>query len=563
MTVEREYTLEGLRPVPNRMDLTFTRFYAMARKYPRNTAVVFLGLRISYAELAGMIDRFASALANLGVGPGHKVMLYLGNCPQWLIANFAIQRVGAAVVPVSPIYTSHELEYLLKDSGTTTVICQDTNFGYVHEASKVSPVQNVIVTNLTELLPLWKVWLGHLLDRIPKGSVPKGLHIHHFKALMDQAKNPPPCVDIDPWNDLAHIMYTGGTTGFPKGVPGNHATEVGYIGDLTATILADNVREGADSVIMVNPLYHIMAKGFSIGVALNQGATLILMPMPHVDAILREIERHKVRWLLGVPTLYRMILESDRADQYKLDSLAYCYCGGDVLPNEVFARWKERTGAEIRQVYGATEVGHVAYTRPDAVPKPDVIGHPLPSYRCRITDPVTGEAVGQGEVGELWVTSDFNLKCYWNKPEETERSFVRVGEEIYYKMGDFVTMDPDGQLRFVERTADVIKHKGYRVSASEIEAVLQDHPAVIGACAVGIEDAAVGERIKAIVVLKHDAKGVSGNDLKRWCKDRLASYKVPQYIEFRDMLPKSKVGKLLRRSIRDEERRKMSGGKKE
>jgi len=559
MTVEREYTLDGLKPDPARSELTFTRFYEMAETYPTHTALHFLGLRLSYKELASMIDRFAAALAGLGVTKGHRVMLYLGNCPQWIIANFAVQRLGAAVVPVSPIYTAHELEYLLTDSGATTVICQDTNFGYVHEASKVATVNEIIVTNLLDLLPRWKVWLGHLLNRIPTGSVPKGLHIHHFKTLLDQSREAPPCVDIDPWTDITHIMYTGGTTGFPKGVPSNHATEVGYIRDLEETILKGNVRAGGDTVLMVNPLYHIMAKGFSIGVGLNQGATVILMPLPHVDAILRAIERYKVRWILGVPTLYRMILENDRVDQYRIDSVTYCYCGGDVLPAEVFARWKERTGAEIRQVYGATEVGHVAYTRPDCAPRPDVIGHPLPSYRCRITDPNTGEEVPRGEVGELWVTSDFNLKCYWNKPDETEKSFVRVGDEIYYRMGDFVTMDADGQLRFVERTADVIKHKGYRVSASEIEAVLQDHPAVIGACAVGIEDDAVGERIKAIVVLKHDAKGVSGNDLRRWCKERLASYKVPQYIEFRDMLPKSKVGKLLRRAIREEERRKTEG----
>jgi long-chain acyl-CoA synthetase len=232
-----------------------------------------------------------------------------------------------------------------------------------------------------------------------------------------------------------------------------------------------------------------------------------------------------------------------------------------VLPAEVFNRWRELTGSPIYQVYGSTEVGHVAYTRPDVEPKNDVIGHILPSFRSRITDPETMKEVITGEVGELWVTADYNIKSYWNKPEETELSFVEVDGEIYYRMGDFVAADDSGQIRFMERTADIIKHKGYRVSASEVEAVLQDHPTVIGACAIGIEDDKVGERIKAIVVLKHDAKGVSGNDLRKWCKERLAPYKIPQYIEFRDMLPKSKVGKLLRRSIRDEERRKTVNNK--
>jgi long-chain acyl-CoA synthetase len=474
-----------------------------------------------------------------------------------VIANFAVQRLGAVVVPVSPIYTAHELEYLVDDAGVATVICQDTNFGYVHEVHQRTPLERIIVTTLTEMLPLWKTTLGHLLDKIPRGTVARGEHIYRFGDLLKSATSAPPEVEIDPWRDLAYIMYTGGTTGHPKGVPGNHMTEVGYSQDIMDEVLAPYIREGEDRLLMVNPLYHIMAKGFLIAAGLNYGNTTVLMPIPHVDALLKSIERHEVRWLLGVPTLYRMILESDRVDQYRLDSLRYCYCGGDVLPGEVFNRWRERTGAPIYQVYGSTEVGHVAFARPGAEPQPSVIGKPLRSYDCLVVDPATLEPVLRGEVGELLVTADFNIKSYWNKPEETERSYVEIDDRIYYHMGDFVTLTKDGEIQFMERTADIIKYKGYRVSASEVEAVLQDHATVIGACVVGIADAAVGERIKAIVVLKHDAKGISGNELRKWCKERLAPYKMPHYIEFRDMLPKSKVGKLLRREIRDEERRKV------
>ncbi len=558
---EKKYTLEGLKPDCHNTELTFTRFFEMADAYPDAVAISYLGLKITYKTLAADINRFAAALSGLGVGHGDRVMIYLANCPQWLIANFAIQKLGAAVVPVSPIYTAHELEYLVQDAGVEIVICQDTNFGYVHEVLNTTCLEQIIVTTLTEMLPAWKIWLGHLLDKIPKGTVPTGLHIHPFSTLMKNAPAHPPEVEIDPYNDLAYIMYTGGTTGFPKGVAGNHATEVGYIRDVMNEVLEGNIKEGGDSFLLINPLYHIMAKGMAIAAGLNYGSKIVLMPMPHIDALLREIERHKVRWFLGVPALYRMVLENDRVDQYDLTSLTYCYCGGDVLPSAVFDRWRELTGSPIYQVYGSTEVGHVAYTRPSVEPKHDVIGHILPSFRARITDPVTLEPVKVGEVGELWITSDFNIKSYWNKPDETALSYVEADGEIYYRMGDFVAEDETGQIRFMERTADVIKYKGYRISASEIEAVLQDHPTVIGACAVGIEDEAVGERIKAIVVLKHDARGVSGGDLRRWCKERLAPYKVPQYIEFRDMLPKSKVGKLLRRSIRDEERRKVADSK--
>jgi len=558
--MEEKYTLEGLRPDPAKNELTFTRLYAMAARYPERPALVFLGTRITFRALTAAIDRCAAALAGIGVGHGDRVMIYLANCPQWVIANFAIQRLGAAVVPVSPIYTAHELEYLIQDAGVETVLCQDTNFGYVQEVLGKTCLKQIIVTNIATTLPRWKRWLGHALDVIPTGNVPTGLHIHRWSALMRKGPAHPPVVEIDPWRDLAYIMYTGGTTGFPKGVPGNHATEVGYIRDVMDQVLAGQVEEGRDRVLLINPLYHIMAKGFLIAAGLNTGSTTVLLPLPHVDALLREIERHKVRWFLGVPALYRMILENDRIDQYDLSSLTYCYCGGDVLPDQVFQRWRELTGSPIYQVYGSTEVGHVAYTLPTMEPKPDVIGNPLRSYRIRIADAETGEPVPRGEVGELWVTADFNLKCYWNKPEETAAAYVKVGDEIYYRMGDFVAEDETGQIRFMERTADIIKYKGYRISASEVEAALLDHPTIMGACAVGLVDPAVGERIKAIVVLKHDAKGVSGDDLRKWCKERLAPYKVPHYIEFRDMLPKSKVGKLLRRTIRDEERRKAGGG---
>ena len=285
------------------------------------------------------------------------------------------------------------------------------------------------------------------------------------------------------------------------------------------------------------------------------------MPAPQIDAVLETIERYKARWFLGVPALYRMILENDRLDRYDLGSLTYCYCGGDVLPLEVFNRWKERFGIPIYQVYGSTEAGHVTYSRIDGHPSPTTIGHPLKSRECIVVNPETLETVPPGESGELLVTSSYTLKEYWNKPEETRQSYVELQGKTYYRMGDFVSQEEDGQLVYVERSADIIKHKAYRVSASEVEAVLQDHPTVIGACVVGIPDVKVGERIKAIVVLKEDARGVGGADLIKWCRERLAPYKVPGYIEFRDMLPKSKVGKLLRREIRDEERWRMDKDK--
>jgi long-chain acyl-CoA synthetase len=545
-----------------REEYTFSRFDAICEKVPNNTALYYLGERFSYRRLQTLIDRFAAGLVEIGIRRQDRVMVYIPNCPQWIIANFAINKIGAVMVPVSPIYTASEIGYMVEDADIKAVICLDTNFVYVREVMKKTRLESVIVTHFVELIPLWKQVVGMLFDKVPRGKIEKGKKVYSFLDLIKNGEAKPPKVDIDPWKDLAYIMYTGGTTGFPKGVPGNHMGEVSYIQDIMEDVIDGHMTEGKETVLMVNPLFHIMAKGFTIAFGFNFGNTVVLMPSPEVDATLKAIERYHVGWVLGVPALYRMFLENDRIDQYDLSSLKYCYCGGDVLPAEVFKSWREKYNVPIYQVYGSTEVGHITYSLLDGEPKPTVVGTPLQSRKCVIADQESLALVYPGEIGELLVTSPFTVKSYWKKPEETERCFIPMNGDTYYRMGDFMRADEKGDLEFVERTADTIKYKAYRVSASEIEAVLQDHPTVIGSCVVGIPDPRVGERIKAIVVLKEDARGVGSADLTRWCRDRLASYKIPHYIEFRDMLPKSKVGKLLRREIRDEEKRKLQKEKR-
>jgi long-chain acyl-CoA synthetase len=537
-------------------ELTFTRFDHMSERYPDRTAVLYLGKRFSYSELRELSERLAGSLVDMGVSKGDRVMLYISNCIQWVIAFLGIQRIGAVVVPVAPIYTSYEIEYMVKDSGTETIICLDTNFCYVKEVFANTGLKRAIITNLADLVPFWKRYLGILFDKIPHGKVDRDSRVHSFKSLLKHAPLKSR-VEMDPRKDLSYILYTGGTTGFPKGVPGNHIGMTSYVNDVTEDVAGDRLKEGEDVYIAINPLFHIMALGLFMAVGLNKGNMTALMPVPQVDAILETIQRYRVRWILGVPALYRMVLENDRFDQYDLSSLTYCYCGGDVLPIEVFNRWKEQVGVPIYQVYGSTEAGHVTYSRIDGNPRANTIGLALKSRECIVVDPETLKTVSPGESGELLVTSPYTVKEYWHKPEETIYSYVELDGKVYYRMSDFVLQDEDGQLVYVERSADIIKHKAYRVSASEIEAVLQDHPTVIGACVIGVPDPKVGERIKAIVVLKEDARGVGGSELTKWCRDRLAPYKIPQYIEFRDMLPKSKVGKLLRREVRDEERRRI------
>ena len=465
-------------------------------------------------------------------------------------------KAGATPVPISPIYTPYEIEYLINDSGAETVLCLDTNVGYVKEVFPKTCLKRIIVTNYVDLLPWWKWAVGTLFNRIPHGVVEKGEEVYFFKDLIAKYPPRPPKVDIDPRADLSRLLFTGGTTGFPKGVPTNHTAVVSFVREFSEFTESNVGHGGADRLIMIAPLFHEMAQGVTLAWGLTRGNPVVLMPIPDLDAILDTIQRYKTTLFLGVPTLYRMILEHDRVELYDCSSLKICICGADKLPGEVGVRWKDLFHVPISQCYGATEVGFTTAPHFDREAHPSSIGVPLPSREVMVVDPDTLEPVPNNQVGELLVRCEYTFKHYWNKPEETASSFVKVNGRVFYRMNDFVIRADDGHLYFVDRGADIIKYKGYRVSASEIETVLQDHEAVVAACAVGVPDAKTGERIKAIVVLKEDARGVSSSELLTWCRKRLAAYKVPRYIEFRDMLPKSKVGKLLRREIRDEERRK-------
>jgi long-chain acyl-CoA synthetase len=541
-------------------ELIGTCFERSCEKWPENPALVYLGETFSYKRLRELISRFATALHHLGVKDNDRVMLYIPNCPQFLVAYFAAQRIGAIPAPVSPIYTSHEIEYMINDSDTETIVCQDTNLGYVREIFPKTSLKRVIVVNLAELLPWWKRAIGSLFDKVPHGTVNQDRGVYFFKGLIREYPPQPPEVQINPREHLAYILYTGGTTGSPKGVPNAHAAMVSAI-DGYRKATEGYVREGEDRLIIVNPLFHVMAQQTIMALGLGRGNLTVLMPTPQIDAVLEAIQRYRITLFVGVPALYRMILENDRLGFYDLSSLRYCTSGGDVLPLEVFNRWKELCGLPVRQDYGCTEQGLTILSPWDRDPMPGALGFPIPSKELKIVHPDTLEPVPVDTPGELLVTSDFQMKGYWNKPEETASSFVEADGRQWYRTKDYVRMDEHGQIYYVDRSADVIKYKGYRISASEIEAVLQDHPAVIGACTVGVADPKVGERIKAMVVLKEDVRGVGSSELIKWCRDRLAPYKVPHYVEFRDMLPKSKVGKLLRREIREEERRRLAKDK--
>jgi long-chain acyl-CoA synthetase len=536
----------------------FSTFGQTAERRGQNTAVIYLGTRYAYLQLKDLSERFASALLDIGVGRGQRVMLYVPNGIQWVVSWLGIQRADAVCVPITPIYTPHDLRYIANDSEAEAIVCADTNFGYVKSILPDTRIKTVIVSKMADLLPAWKRYFGFLFDVIPKGKMALGDNVYAMTNLLAKYKGRTTILPA-PRNgdrDIAEILYTGGTTKHPKGVPIPH--------DLFLISADEQIRTSEplfppeENIIVGNaPLFHILGQTCSLATLLV-GGTLMLQPKVNLDATFDSIQRFKAKTMIGVPTLYRMILEHSRLEQYDLSSVEYWYSAGDVLPVEVGKRWGEKFGKTIYQGYGATETcGGVSMCPTDMENPPKSVGRIVSSKRVRIVSPETVEQVKPGEPGELLVTSKHMVRSYLNKPEETEESFVELNGDLWYRTSDIMRMDENGNLFFVDRTVDTIKHKGYRVSASEIEAVLQEHPAVIGSCVVGVPDPKVGERIKAYVVLKEDVKGITGYDLIKWCRKQLVAYKVPQYIEFRDMLPKSKVGKLLRREIRSEEQRRM------
>ena len=536
----------------------YSSFEETANRFPGRVAIIYLDERFDFATLKRMVLQFAGSLLRLGIEEGDRVVLYLYNMPQTMIAWLALERLGAIVVPVAPVYGAGDLKYLVNDVGAETILCMDSNFNYVNEVLPETSLKRVVVTNMLDLVPGWKRLVARGFDRVPRGTFPSGANIYSFRGLLNKGRP----ADLPPYRmtggeRTALILYTGGTTGFPKGVPLSEGLFLYRVKEWRrASEAAVSLGEGITA--LAAPLYHIIGEMDAMGPLIVGGETLIMLPRVVLDALFDHIQRYRATTTFAVPALYRMLLEHDRVDFYDLSSLRYCGTGGDVLPPEVGVRWLNRYDTPLYQGYGTTEFcGAICMSyAQDGPPPAGSAGKILPGSKWKLVDPDTLEPVPPGQPGELLGTSPFAVKAYWNKLEETKACFIEMDGEVWYRTKDIVSIDDQERVFYLDRSVDMIKHKGYRIAAAEIERVLQEHQAVLSACAVGVPDEKVGERIKAFVVLKTDSRGVSGYELSKWCKERLAPYKVPHYIEFRDMLPKSKVGKMLRREIRDEERRK-------
>lgn len=532
-------------------------FQKVATDLPTKTALIFLGKKYSYRELSELVDTVAISLYHQGVRKSDKVILYLPHIPQWIIIWIALQRLSAVAVPFTTFYGPEEIKYIANDTGAKLLVCIDTNLNFAVKALEETPVEKIIVCNIMDLLPSWKKILGRIYNKIPEGKYKKDNHLIGFKSLLSRKRKVAtlPQEDFN-HNQLAEILYTGGTTGEPKGVPITHQSLYEAFKEIRE-VRSGIIPYGEDIVLQGAPLFHIL--GQTVGLAaLFTGDTLVLLPRYNIDAVLSHIETYRITTIFGTPTAYLLILEHPRFPFYNLNSLKYCGCGGDVLPNDTARRWKKVVGMPISTGYGITEVANAVSMTPPDQPHPEgTCGRALPSKILKLIDPDMENITAVKGQGELLVASESMVTGYWNKPGETADRFIEFDGQLWYRTGDIIHIDDDGWLFFVDRNVDLIKHRGYRVSASRIEKVLQEHYAVVNSCVVGVSDEKVGERIKAFVTVKKDIKGVGAEELIQFCRQKLIAYEVPQYIEFRDVLPKSKVGKLLKRELRDDERRKM------
>ncbi len=531
-------------------------FDEMADKYSGKAALIFYGRKIKYGELKKLTDRFAAALAGLGVSKGDTVGLYLLNCPQYVIAYIGALKVGAKITPISPVYTSQEVKHQLTDSETKTIICEDILYDNVEKAGV--DLDNIILSSIGDYLPTLKRAFG----KSALGKAYSGMHVPTaeqiqqaglllFKDLIKTSSDQKPDIKIDPKEDIAALPYTGGTTGLPKAAVLTHYNMVAL---MTQTLSFWPIfEEGREKIIAFLPFFHIYGQVVVMLNGLAQGATIVLFTTPDIDAILTAMERYEASGFYGVPTLFEYLKEYEKTDRVDWKRLKLIACGADTLHDSTIEEWERRTNSKILEGYGMTETTAVSHSTPYDRPKSGSFGVPLPGVTAAIVDVDGTEFMPVDEVGELILNGPNIMKEYWKRPETYEETFLEFDGKKWLRTGDLVRMDEEGYFHFFDRKRDLIKFKGYSVFARHVEEVLYNHPQVKAAGVVGVPDPKVGNVIKAYVVLQSEARGkVSEEEIMEFCRQKLAHYKVPGIVEFRGELPKTDVGKVSRRELREE-----------
>jgi len=522
-----------------------------AARAPDRPAVTFFGRTLTYRALRDLSDRFAGGLQRLGFRPGDRVSLHLPNCPQFVVAYYGTLKAGGIVVPCNPLYTAREVTGQLADCGATWAVTLDLFADRVMQARSSSALARVVVTRIHEFFPPVLRALYPLRARRHGQwpAVPADAAVLRFADLLASPPVSHPAAQAP--DDLAVLLYTGGTTGTPKGVMLTHANLVANAHQVVAW--SPSPPGELTTVLGVLPLFHAYGMTVVMNASLLRAGRMVLLPRFETDAVLRAIARSRPHHLPGVPTLYNALLAHPRLARYDLRSVRVCISGAAPLPAEVQARFERATGGALVEGYGLTEASPVTHVTPLAgVRKPGSIGIPVPDTDARIVDAETGQRVlPPGEIGELVVRGPQVMRGYWNRPAET----AAVLRDGWLYTGDLARTDDDGFFYIVDRKKEMLITGGFNVYPREVEEVLHAHPAVQAAALVGIPDPHRGEVGKAFVVLRPGARATA-EDLLDHCRRHLAPFKVPVAVEFRESLPTSPIGKVLRRVLAEDARQR-------
>jgi len=531
-------------------------FRRTVKEFPRNKALTYMGKVITFAELGDMVDRFATALAAMGVKKGSRVATLLPNIPQMVIAYYGGMAAGASLVLNNPLYTDRELEHQLNDSESEYLVTLDLLAPRMIALKPKTKIKKIIICHINDYLPFPK---KQLFPHVKKGMFVKiepSPDIHEFVDLIKSTKPSPPKVTIG-FDDLATFQYTGGTTGVSKGVM------------LTQSNLSCNVQQakawfpafgkGTEIQIGVLPFFHSFGMTAVMNFSMWMGWNIILIPRPEPLAILQGIDQYKPTFMAAVPTMFVGILRHPDMKKYNISSLKGCFSGAAPLAMETIKEFEQVTGSQICEAYGLSETSPAATINPfGGKTKVGSIGLPVPDTDMKIVDLETGKKeMKVGEPGEVIIKGPQVTKGYYKKPEETKLS-IRDG---WLYTGDIGTMDEEGYFFIVDRKKDMIIAGGYNIYPRDIDEVLFEHPKVAEACAIGVPDPYRGETVKAFIVLK-EGEAATADEMIAFCKEKLAAYKVPKIIEFIPALPKSAVGKILRKELREMEVEKMAKEKK-
>lgn len=518
-----------------------------ASRHGDRSALLFFGRKITFAALDDLAARFAAGLQRLGVDRGTPVSLHLPNSPQFVIAYYGILKAGGIAVPHNPLYTEREIEHQLADSGAQVAVTLDMMYSKVAPAARRTGVRHLVVTAIQEYMPA-HLRLLYPIKAKREGhwvAVPPGADVHSFAALLREGRPQP--VEASP-DDPALYQYTGGTTGLPKAAVLTHRNLV--CNALQAAAWNAATSQPGDRAMAVLPFFHIYGMTAVLNFSIWSGLGVILIPRFDVEMVLKAAHRLRPTVFHGVPTMYMALLNRPDLRRYDLRSVRTCISGAMGLPQEVQRSWETATGGRLVEGYGLTEASPITHCTPvQGHRRPGSIGVPFPDTDARIVDPETGRDLPVGEVGELAVRGPQVMRGYLNRPEETAATLR--GEWLF--TGDMARMDADGFFYIVDRKKEMINVAGLKVYPREVEEVLYGHPAVREAAAIGVPEPMKGEVVKAFVALKEGATATP-EELIAFCRVRLAPYKIPKAVEIRDTLPKSLIGKILRRTLADEDR---------